>query len=239
MMQSKVFTNQRGIVEIIAIIVVLALAAVGGGYYLSQTSKNKASQQIGAAASDRRISLPTPSSDASQSYSQSLTSTNSPSPSPEITVSPAPADGQGWKTYIKDTAGYSFRYPADWTVVSTGSGCGPEFYPPGVKKVWVTVCGLYTNADETPANMASTSIGSNLSSLVSRNETIVGDHSAIDQQIKLSSEQSDEEVYVQGVRAKGGGQGTLAIYLHIQDLSQQTSSKTTFGQILQTFKFNY
>lgn len=208
--------------------VVLGVGAIGGAFYLSQTSKT--SQQIGASAADRRVAAPSPSTTTFVAFDQAAVPVTS-----SLTTVPL-AD---WKTYTKDSAGYTFKYPSDWTVATASDGCGPAFYPPGTKKVWVNVCGLYTNFDEAPLDMASRSIGSNLSSLVSRSETVVGGHSAIDQQLKLSSEQSNEEVYVGDVKAKNGSKGTLAVYLYVQDLTQEAQSRDTFGLILQTFQFPY
>ena len=234
----------RGFIPIPILIVgaVLALVSVGGAvYYVSVYSPSEASTKTATRPVGFTIPTPAgqqeqPSQPLVQQSQDAQVPVESPVPSP--LPSPVPTPDATTLTYSSSEAGYSFKYPFDWTVVEGSTACGPVFYPQDTDKTSLTVCGLNANADDTPALMAERAIGSSLSSLVSKNSMTVGKHSSVRQETSITSGQYEIDVFVGNVSNKSKTlTGTLAIYFSIQDSTKIESMKKQFDTILSSFKF--
>ncbi|GEM_PF-4314268 len=171
-----------------------------------------------------------PASHEEMKRARLLTPTHSPSPT---------IDTFGWKTYDAQNNGYSIKYPSDWTLVPFSEGCGPVFYPPQTKKIWLTICGPYINKSDTPQNLAQKEWTNTPDE---RNNIMLGNHIAIRQEL-LTPENSNYEigVFVDKVSTQDSNstqtKGTLVIHYYIQEKAKLIEAKEWFNQILTTFKF--
>ena len=86
----QLLSMQRGFTEIVILIAVLVLAAIGGAYYLG-TQKSQAPVAI----SPSPVAQATPTPNASQAPNGDLETAN-------------------WKTYTDSKYNYSINYPPDW-----------------------------------------------------------------------------------------------------------------------------
>lgn len=171
----------------------------------------------------------------------------SSTPTPGLISEPGNlTDSADWKTFDGgQESGYSFMYPSDWIFVAESEGCGPSFYPPNTRKIWLTVCGPYQGADNTPEKLAKNAIGDKI--VQSKGGISLDNYPGIRQELLSNNNYYLDEisVYVGKVpyvaTFEDGGveqrRGTIGIYFYIQDKTQLAKAKELFSQILPTFKF--
>lgn len=191
------------------------------------------------------ISL-TYSSIRSNSLKQQITPTIIPTildtPTPVTTIDKTP----GWITYEDKNNNYNFRYPPNFTLQKNTEGCGPVFWYPNSRKIWLTVCGPYINPDDTPEDLARRSIGSDKQSFVTRKDITIDSHNGLMQELKPEVGKINLEAYIGKVESSTTPntdgtvtklKGTLGIYFYIQDDAKSQETRLIFDQILSSFKF--
>ncbi len=165
---------------------------------------------------------------------------DTPIPSPVVDATP------DWITYENKNSGYYFRYPPNWTLQEKSEGCGPVFWYPNSRKIWLTVCGPYINPDDTPEDLARRSIGSDKQSFVTRKDITVDSHDGLMQELKPEVGQVNLEAYIGKVESStilntdgtlNKLKGTLGIYFYIQDDAKSQETRVIFDQILSSLKF--
>jgi hypothetical protein len=163
----------------------------------------------------------------------SLTNQPSPAPSANTTLTATPGQSDQKKTQYRHTNGtYEFSYPIDWEHVPVSEGCGPVFYFPNTKKVWMTVCGPHTNPQDTPEQLARQAVAAG-EQLVSRETIHVDGHVAVRQERTSGAEHREINVFIGNVLE--AQPGTLAVYFYMQDPALVPEAKQQFEEILSTF----
>jgi hypothetical protein len=172
----------------------------------------------------------------SSSLSPTLAS-KKPSPTPDPTSS--------WISYDdRATNGFLIKYPEDWHTNPPQEGCGPVFRPQSTNKVWVTICG--PDIGSTPDSLAEQAV-TDQSSVTKKETFVLQGYRGIRQEIKTANNTGatyETHVYLGSIPVntlRPGAtrqleQGTLGVYLYVQDEKLLVSSLETFNMMLRTLE---
>jgi hypothetical protein len=141
-----------------------------------------------------------------------------------------------WRTYAGDTVDYRFKYPSSWQLQPDVPGCGPVWFASTTKKVWLTICGPYPEADsETLAKQALTD-----DVTLTQSQTMkLGNRSALRQDLAVESGAS-AQIYLDSVSTKTSPitTGTLIIFFTNLETENNADYNKDFETLLTTFLFD-